>query len=280
MTALLTHFFFEGGFFYLTLFIIALMILAYALSGVLFSRIRQTLQSQKLFVENAAHELRSPIATMQLRSETALKGAGAEDASAMSEEASRELIDALRDDLAELEAMSNIIKNLSLMASYGYGHGGRNMGPVDLNALLRRLSEVVSGQLTDGKQITLQNTDTAPLLILGNESALEQMILNLLSNAVKYSNQEGHVLTSLFATQEEVVLSVKDKGIGIAKKDQRRIFKPLFRSADVATGEREGSGLGLAIVGEIAREHQAKISVHSAVGRGTEIFVRFPVLAK
>lgn len=103
------------------------------------------------------------------------------------------------------------------------------------------------------------------------------MIRNLLSNAVKYSPRGSSVFAAVSETGKEVILSIKDTGIGISQDDMAKVFDPFFRSHALLARKEVGSGLGLTIVREVAREHKANLFVKSVLGKGTEVFVNFPV---
>lgn len=84
---------------------------------------------------------------------------------------------------------------------------------------------------------------------------------------------------SISTTPDEVIMSIKDSGIGMSENDMLRMFDPFYRSANCEAKKEEGSGLGLSIVREVVKEHKAKIFVKSILEKGTEISVNFPAIA-
>ena len=104
----------------------------------------------------------------------------------------------------------------------------------------------------------------------------------MLSNAVKYSqnSQTSQVEVELKNDSSEIIIEVKDFGIGISKEDLRDIFLPFHRSKNDDIQAKGGTGLGLAIVREIARGHGGDISVESEVGKGSVFRLHLPILAE
>ena len=114
-------------------------------------------------------------------------------------------------------------------------------------------------------------------LVWGNATALQQIVGNLLKNAIAYTPRLGSIaITVSQSPYDEVELIIQDSGVGISRKDLFRIFEPFYRSDQSRTRSKGSSGLGLAIVSELVKLHGGKITIRSAVGRGTTVAVRFP----
>ncbi len=109
----------------------------------------------------------------------------------------------------------------------------------------------------------------------GNPIRLRQLLDNLLSNAVKYSPRGAKIQVSLQAEDNQIIFSVADKGVGIPKTEQVRIFEKFYRASNVPD-QVGGSGLGLAIVKSIVDSHQGRIWVESRAGEGSTFFVVLP----
>ena len=115
-------------------------------------------------------------------------------------------------------------------------------------------------------------------LINGVPAVIQEMAFNLIENAVKYNKENGSVFVKIEKTgQEYVCLSVKDTGIGIEEKEQERIFERFYRveKSRSKTARTHGTGLGLSIVKHGAKYHNAKVSVKSTLGEGSEFRVVF-----
>ena len=110
-------------------------------------------------------------------------------------------------------------------------------------------------------------------IVWGNETQISQMALNLVLNAFHAMEEAGGIMTvSLYEEEKNVVMKIKDTGIGISQENMKRIFEPFFTTKE--TGK--GTGLGLAIVQQVVSEHNGEIEVESEVSKGTEITVRLP----
>jgi signal transduction histidine kinase len=155
-------------------------------------------------------------------------------------------------------------------------HPGADVSPVDLNALVREMLDVVRpGVAAAG--LTLEAATAADLpRVLGTGDALRQVILNLLTNAVDATPSGGRVsvATRLVEGSGEIELVVGDTGRGIPLADHARIFEPFFSTKP--TGR--GTGLGLFITAQIVREHRGRIEVTSAEGQGSVFRVRLPAV--
>ena len=115
----------------------------------------------------------------------------------------------------------------------------------------------------------------ARCMAVGDPQMYEELIYNLCDNAVRYNNPNGHVYVTLREKEDEILLSVRDTGIGIPKIDQERIFERFYRVDKSRSKQTGGTGLGLAIVKHIVEHIDARIELESETGMGTDIRVRF-----
>ena len=122
---------------------------------------------------------------------------------------------------------------------------------------------------------TYQNSDEVHCLTVGDPRLYEELIYNLCDNAVRYNNPGGHVYVTLREEADEIILIVRDTGIGIPKPDQERIFERFYRVDKSRSKQTGGTGLGLAIVKHIVEHLGARIELESETGMGTEIRVHF-----
>ena len=114
-----------------------------------------------------------------------------------------------------------------------------------------------------------------PCFILATKEMLEEVVYNLCDNAIRYNTTDGLVHVSVKPIGDEVFLTVKDTGIGISQKDQKRIFERFYRVDKSRSKSTGGTGLGLAIVKHILFQLQAKMNLKSEIGKGTEIEIVF-----
>ena len=111
--------------------------------------------------------------------------------------------------------------------------------------------------------------------VKGNKQMLEELLFNLCDNAIRYNNPGGNVWVQVTVREEQILLKVKDNGIGISREHQDRIFERFYRVDKSRSKQTGGTGLGLAIVKHIIARHHARLELDSEVGVGTEIRVLF-----
>ncbi|MES2931314.1 MAG: HAMP domain-containing sensor histidine kinase [Patescibacteria group bacterium] len=230
---------------------------------------RNSLQFQKKFIGNIAHEIRTPLAIIKTNTEVALFDPKLP-------ESVKETFD---DTIVELDRISETINNL---LSFDTLTRPRRMpfDAVNMGTLCRTIIERHEA-LADSRGVKLIEDIDEDCLVSGNSVALEQVVTNLVKNAVNYTpkDQDGSVTVTVAPEPgHKVMLSVKDTGIGIDQKDLFHIFEPFYRgdtsrARGIGTGT---SGLGLAIVNEIVRLHKGAITIRSTPGKGTEIRVVLP----
>lgn len=148
--------------------------------------------------------------------------------------------------------------------------------PVDLNDLARHAAESqMYFAQHQGVELTLDLLPEA-CPIKGDGQRLESAITNLISNAIKYSPNGGPVHVSIRMDGQTAIVSVEDKGLGIAPEHQPFIFDHFYRARTPETRRIEGSGLGLAIVKAVVEKHNGEIFVESVPGQGTRIWFTLP----
>jgi len=114
------------------------------------------------------------------------------------------------------------------------------------------------------------------LILMGTEEEMEKILNNLITNAVKYTPNGGSIFIGLSASQNQVILKVKDTGIGIADKDIPKIFDEFFRTQGAKKIDPYGRGIGLHFVKKVVETLGGTISVKSDKGKGTEFILTFP----
>ncbi len=253
--------------------IIVSIVLTTVLFGYIIARItlaptRNALAAQKQFIGNIAHELRTPLAVLKTNTEVAL----------LENNMQPDVKATLESNVEELDRISEIINNLVSLSALVRPERVE-MSAIDLSTVVTDAVQKFSQLTKSGEhQITVRKGhDTA---VWGNATALTQIVGNLLKNAITYTPRGGFIRISVEAVPNNYVeLIVQDSGTGIARKDLYRIFEPFYRGDPSRTRGAGGSGLGLAIVSELVKMHHGKITMRSAVGRGTTVSVCFPGIA-
>lgn len=229
------------------------------------SRLENSFESQKQFIQDASHELRTPIAIAQTNIEVL----------EMDDKATLKDYERLKDILKmSLERMSALSEKL-LMLSEGE-QGKTNWAIVDLAPLL---AEITSELETKANEKSV-HFEMAPIdkniPVSGDAFRLKQVFVNLVDNAIKYNKPGGEVKISARVDDTKIVVEIKDSGVGISQADQQRIFERFYRVDKSRSRAQGGSGLGLAIVKKIVEEHGGTVSVQSTLGEGSTFYVTLP----
>jgi two-component system sensor histidine kinase SenX3 len=218
------------------------------------------------FVANLSHELKTPI------------GAVAALADSLNGETETEVVWRLAERIVtESHRMSRIVDDLLDLSRVEFG-GTEEWTDIDLATVL---VEVVSTNQHAAKRqgLGLSLTGSAELLVRGDRSQLVSVFSNLVDNAIKYSEIGGVVNVSSTIKGDEIMVSVTDYGIGIAERDQKRIFERFYRVDRARSRATGGTGLGLSIVRHIVLEHGGAIDIRSEEGVGSTFTVRLPRVA-
>lgn len=254
-------------------------------------KMRQALEKEKelsqlksLFVANASHEFRTPLATIRSSSELLERHCQ----ESMDEKKSKhfyriqtavnqmvQLLDNLlvigkaEADKLEfnpaplnlIEFCNNLVEELQLNAGskHSLGRDARHPGVADVPKVIAFTSR---GECTNACM---------------DENLLRQILTNLLSNAIKYSPKGETVIFELSCQDKVAIFRIQDRGIGISLEDQEQLFEPFYRAANVGT--IKGTGLGLSIVKKCVDLHNSQIFVESQVGVGTTFTVRLPLVS-
>jgi len=231
-------------------------------------RVAASQRSQRDFVSNVSHELKTPLTSIQGFAQ-AIK-----DGTASSSEQQREAAEIIH---AEAGRMHRLAVDLLDLAALDAGTVELRNAPVDLQTVLRHMCDRVQPIATSAG-VTLDMTLPTELsAILGDEDRLLQVFTNLIDNAIKFTPPGGSVHVLAEQDRGEVRVIVRDSGPGISAEELPHIFDRFYQ-ADAARGggEKHGTGLGLAIARELTEAHGGRISVRSTLGHGAEFVVHLP----
>jgi signal transduction histidine kinase len=220
------------------------------------------------FVSSVSHDLKTPLALIQLFAETLELGRLKSTERAM---------EYYRIINSEARKLTRLIDNILDFSKMEAGLRPYRVGLQDIGAVTQRVLEALNSQFAQN-QFSVQFDQPAPVPpVLVDADAVEQAIENLLTNAMKYSGDSRDIAVRVAADNGYACVSVIDRGIGIPRRHHRKIFRKFYRiEADAVTGP-QGCGLGLAIVDHTMRGHRGHVRVESEPGRGSTFTLCFPI---
>ncbi len=217
------------------------------------------------FVSNASHELKTPLATMKLLSESILYEEDPDPA---------EMREFFEDVNHEVDRLSNVITDLLRLVQFDQTEQALAREPMRLDELAERVTHRLA-PLAEQKGVAL-SCKGYPAVVEGEPTRLEQAVANLVENAIKYTD-EGEIAVRVETDGNEARLVVKDTGIGIPEEAIPHLFERFYRVDKARSRGTGGTGLGLAIAEKIVSLHGGSISVESAPGKGTRFTVHIPL---
>lgn len=218
----------------------------------LLNRLSTAFSNQRIFIADAAHSLRTPLAVLRIQLETAKRALTDKDRNAA--------LDALS---LGIERSSRLVQQLLILARQEPGALAVEAASAEsLDAVLREVvAEAVP--LAQVRGIDLGVTEAMPISLLVDITSVRALIANLVDNAVRYSFQGGRIDASISIDPIGARIEIVDDGPGIAVEERSRVFDRFYRGVGTAGA---GSGLGLAIAAEIARRHGGAISLEDGLG--------------
>jgi len=239
--------------------------------ALVWTNVRRELRLSRLksdFVANVSHELKTPLALIRLFAETLELGR------VPSEEKKQQYHRIINKESRRLTQLINNILDFSRIEA---GRKEYRFVRSDLAAVVRDVVDAYRFQIEQhGFSLEVKVADDLPEMEIDPE-ALSQALINLLNNAIKYSPNDKSIAVSARREGDRVLVSVRDRGIGIPKSEQKRIFEKFYRVETSVVHTTKGSGLGLALVQHIAEAHGGRVEVTSAPGEGSTFTLSFPV---
>jgi len=236
------------------------------------ARMQASQKSQREFVANVSHEMKTPLTSIQGFAQAMLDGTA--DTNESHQQAAQVIYD-------ESGRMQRMVLDLLDLARLDAGTADITMSPVNMFGLLQAVAEKFAPQSqragVDIKVDVAANIQT----INADGDRLAQVFTNLVDNALKFTPRSGLISLRAWVENTEMLISVMDTGTGIPEQAQAHIFERFYQ-ADPARrgGEKHGAGLGLAIAHEIVQAHGGRISVRSKLGEGTSFDVFLPLTRK
>jgi signal transduction histidine kinase len=218
------------------------------------------------FVSGVTHELKTPLSLIRMYAELIAGGYAKDD---QERGAYHGVIE------AECQRLTLLIDNILDFTAIEQGRKKYDRQPVDLSALVESALTTFKPQL-DRDGFTVDTSLEAIPMLNADKNAITQVVVNLLANAMKYSGQDKRLALRVEQAGDKAVISVSDRGIGIPKEEQQRIFEPFYRVETGLTRATRGAGLGLSLVKSIVQDHGGTVELESAPGQGSTFRVSLP----
>lgn len=217
-------------------------------------------ERQQRFSASAAHELKTPLATMLVNL----------DVLDMEEKASAAQMERVLSIVrTNTERMIRLVDNLFQLTTE---KSSEMCEEVPVDEMFAEILEELSAQL-NAKHLSVSLSSLSGIKLTGNRTMLYRAMSNLVENAAKYNRENGSIFISASQQQEDVIIKIADTGIGIPKEECERIFEPFYRVDQSRSRSIGGAGRGLALVKDIVEKHRGTIQVHSRAGQGSEFIL-------
>lgn len=220
------------------------------------------------FIAVITHELRTPVAVTEGKLSNL-------QIIAQNENASQRVKKDISESHDQVLYLASLINDLSSLAR-AERKGEVLTEPIDIASFMNKLYTTYQPQAKEQKLLFNIDIDPNVRTIETNRLYLEEMLQNFITNGIKYT-KEGSVLLSVTKDSGNIVFSVKDTGIGIAKTDKDRVFEKFYRSEDYRTRETSGTGLGLFVCRRLAERVGARIQLQSRLHHGSTFSIIFPM---
>ena len=248
-----------------SLWILSVLLMIVAL--VLLYRERSLAYLRSDFVSRVSHELRTPLAQIMMFAQTLILDRVRNDED---RKRSLEVID------KEAQRLSHLVDNILQFSRAERGLVDVNMVRQPLYPLVREIADQFRPMMKEGRLVISSDVND-DVEVQMDVDAFRQMLVNLLDNAVKYSPSGEDVDICLSKTEDRIDVAIEDRGPGVPKKEQRRIWEPYYRATDVARNAVGGTGIGLAVVNELARLQAAYVGMTERQGGGSRFVIGFTI---
>jgi PAS domain S-box-containing protein len=214
-----------------------------------------------------SHDLRNPLGTVLMSAHQITTAADESTGGLRTKKAAKTIVKAV-------DRMNRLIGDLLDLATLEAGHPlPIELGRQDIVGVIRDAAELLE-PVSNARQLQLQSHLPAPILVVCDGNRLLQAVANLIGNAIKFTGEGGTIDVAVRRSEGDVLVTVRDTGIGIPASHLSRIFEPYWQ-ADAQ--RRRGAGLGLSIVKAIVETHGGRVWVESAPGHGSTFYFTIPV---
>ena len=228
---------------------------------------RMAYARQQSFIADASHELRTPLTLLRADADVLLRSR---------DRLSADDIELVEDIVSESTRLATLTTNLLTLARLDTGTTALKHDLVDLGELATTVADRITAFAAE-KDVTIQVSEAAPVLTLGDPQLLEQAILILVDNAIKYNVPSGTVTVLVTQQGQNACVSVQDSGVGIAPEHLMHLGERFYRPDVARARVTGGTGLGISIAFGIAHAHQGTLSFVSDPGVGTTVTLTLPL---
>ncbi len=252
-----------------SVFLILVVVFIFALTIYIIFKQKRLSEIKNDFINNMTHELKTPISTISLASQM-LK-----DSSVSKNDVDYNQISDIID--TESRRLGVHVEKVLQMAIIDKEGAKLKCHSININDLMEQLVSGIRLKVNekDG-EISLQLNATSPI-VFGDETHISNMFINLIDNAIKYSKRKPIIEIRTYNLNKNVVVIVKDNGIGIKKENQKKVFDKFYRVHTGNVHDVKGFGLGLSYVKKIVEQHKGSINLKSEKDKGSEFMVTLPV---
>lgn len=231
----------------------------------LIERLQISENKRNQFVSDASHELKTPLASIKLLTDSILQNE-------MDPDTIKEFVEDIGNEADRLNRMSQKLLSLSRVDS----QQSEAFEIVRIEPTIERVIRMLSALALE-RQVAIQTEiqEDSPVLVM--EDDLYQVVFNLVENGIKYNQTGGKLLLSLTRDEDNSVLRIQDTGVGIPEEALSHIFERFYRVDKARSRSTGGSGLGLSIVRNIVERNHGSITVESELNKGTAFTLRFPI---
>lgn len=253
---------------YMSLFLVFIIAIMFILTMRTIANQRRLDQMKNEFINNMTHEIKTPISTISLACEML------QDHSVSQDEASRSNFVSIIAD--ENQRMRSLVETILQSAKMANPNFSLNLTEVDMHNLVDNVVQSFRLTLANRNGRIETHLEACPSTLVADELHLTNMIYNLVDNGIKYSTSTPHIIISTRRVDDQIVISVQDHGIGIAKADQKHVFDKFYRVSTGNVHNVKGFGIGLSYVAQVVKLHHGAIALESEPGQGTTFTVSLP----
>ncbi|HCW74112.1 MAG TPA: hypothetical protein DHM90_10300 [Clostridiaceae bacterium] len=248
------------------LIIIACIMISYVLASASIRPMKESIEKERAFLQDASHELRTPIAVIQSRLEGLLRNP---------EEKIIDKYEYIEPALRESRRISRMVSNLMILTRADAGAGLDKLESFDLRKLGDDIA-IIYGEFAMIQNKKLVYNPMEEVVIEGSYEKLHQLLIILMDNALKYTKDKGVIELCITSSKDKGIIRVADNGVGIKEENLDKVFTRFFREDKARNRNNGGTGLGLSIAKWIAESHGGTITAKNRKEGGTIIEVQIP----